>query len=89
MHEFSLIADLLRKIEAVARESGGKRVLAAKVKLGALSHISADHFRGHFNDAVRGSALDGIHLDVETLTDMSDPHAQEIILDSVEVEEDE
>ena len=86
MHEFSLIADLLRKIEAVSQENDNAKVLRVKVKLGALSHISPDHFREHFEHGVKNTLIEGAKLDIEALKDINDPCAQEIILDSVEVE---
>lgn len=85
MHEFSLLADLLRKIENIRVENDATKITAVTVKLGALAHISADHFREHFVDAVKGTPSDGAHLNVIQLTDETDPHAQEILLDSVEV----
>jgi len=87
MHELSLLKNLLHKINTIAEENNSNKVISVKVKLGALAHISSDHFRGHFEQAVRGTIAEGAKLDVESLTDMSDPHAQEIILDSVEVAE--
>lgn len=86
MHELSLVANLLRKVEAIAQEQGAQRVVAVKVRLGALSHISADHLREHFTYAAEGTLAAGARLDVETLTDVSDPLAQEILLESVELE---
>ena len=88
MHEFSLMADLLRKIERIAQDAGGREKIvltAIHVKLGALSHISAEHFREHFETAIKGTVAEGARLDVEELTDPNDPNAQEIILDSIEV----
>ena len=37
MHEFSLITDLMRKIDVIAREQGARRVVGVKVRLGAVS----------------------------------------------------
>lgn len=85
MHELSLLADLMRKVEAVAREQGSPRVVAVRVKLGALAHISAEHLRDHFERAARGTLSEGAELIVDAGTDPADPHAQEILLDSVEV----
>ncbi|KAA0230849.1 hydrogenase maturation nickel metallochaperone HypA [candidate division KSB1 bacterium] len=87
MHEFSLMADLMRKIESVARVPHARRVLGVKVKLGALSHMSPDHFREHFVHASRGTIAENAHLDIEVSNDFTDSHAQEIILESVEVDE--
>ena len=87
MHEFSLITDLMWKIDAIAREQGARRVVGVKVRLGALSHISPDHFREHFEAAATGTIAEAARLDIETLREERDPHAQDILLDSVEVEE--
>lgn len=87
MHELSLMKDLLRQIEAIARAQQVAKVVGVKVKLGALAHISAEHFREHFVEAAAGTVADGARLDIEELTDETDPHAQDIWLESVEVEE--
>ncbi|MBT3923371.1 MAG: hydrogenase maturation nickel metallochaperone HypA [Nitrospina sp.] len=87
MHEQSLMADLMRKINAIGQEQKAERVVRVKVKLGALSHISAEHFREHFIQAVQGSCAEQAQLDVEVLTDLNDPQAQDILLESVEIEE--
>lgn len=86
MHEFSLMADLLRKIESIAAGEGASKVRRVSVKLGALSHISPEHFREHFEEGTRGTLAEGADLDIETLTDIHDPQAQEILLSSLEVE---
>ena len=85
MHELTLLKGLLSKIEAIAEENNSDRILGVTVKLGALSHISPDHFREHFDQAVVGTVAEGAKLTVRALTDMSDPDAQQIILESVEV----
>jgi hydrogenase nickel incorporation protein HypA/HybF len=87
MHEASLMNDLMRKIEAVAREQKAATVLGVSVRMGALSHMSADHFREHFAVASRGTVAEGAELNVEVLTDLNDPHAQEILLESMEIAE--
>jgi hydrogenase nickel incorporation protein HypA/HybF len=87
MHEFSLINDLMRKIDAIAREQGARRVVGVKVTLGALSHLSPDHFREHFEAAATGTIAEAAKLDIEILRDECDPHSQDILLDSVEVED--
>jgi hydrogenase nickel incorporation protein HypA/HybF len=55
MHEFSLINDLMRKIAAIAHKQSARRVVGVKMTLGALSHISPDHFREHFEAAATGT----------------------------------
>ena len=86
MHEMSLIADLLRKIDGLVKANGAARVRGVTVKLGAFSHISADHFREHFEAGVRGSAAEGARLTVEESNDAADPHAQDILLESVDLD---
>lgn len=86
MHEASLIGGLLRKVEAVVSEQGGGKVLGVAVKLGALSHISPEHLRAHFVQGAKGTVAEGARLDIEVLTDMADPRAQDILLASVELD---
>jgi hydrogenase nickel incorporation protein HypA/HybF len=57
-----------------------------KVRLGALAHISAQHFREHFVQAASGTVAEGARLDIEESSDQSDPRAQDILLETVEVE---
>lgn len=85
MHEFSLMADLLRKIEQLAKDADAAKVTKVKVKLGALSHITPDHFREHFNEAITGTVAEGALLAVEQCDDDKDPNAQDILLESVDV----
>ncbi len=86
MHEFSLIADLVRKITAVAREQDAAGVVGVTVRLGALAHISPDHFREHFHQGVRGTLAEGARLEIEMSADPASPHAQEVRLLSVDLE---
>ena len=87
MHEMSLMRDLLHKVEAVAKEQNAARVTAVGVWIGALAHISADHFREHFVDGTRGSIAEHARLDIEMSEDTTDPNAQDILLTHVEVED--
>ncbi len=89
MHELSLMADLMAKIDRVARDQGASRVAAVKVTLGALSHLSPAHFREHFEHASAGTISEGAELDIVVATDIHDPLAQDIVLHSVEVEVDD
>ena len=87
MHEASLMKNLMGKIEQLAREQNAARVTRVGVKLGALSHFSPEHFREHFEHAARGTVAEGALLDIELLTDISDPRAQDVMLDTADVEE--
>lgn len=85
MHEFSLLADLLDKIEQVARAENAQRVLRVQLWLGALAHISPDHLREHFVAGARGTVADGAELEIESSNDVDDPNAQAILLQRVEL----
>lgn len=85
MHEWSLLADLMGRIEQVARAERARRVVAVRVTLGPLAHISAAHLREHFARAARGTVSEGARLEVEALSDPDHPHAGDIRLDSIEV----
>lgn len=87
MHEFHLIHDLMRKISTLAAEQGARKVTVVRVALGALAHISAEHFREHFEEAATGTIADGARLEVEQLTDEESPAAQDILLRSVDLED--
>lgn len=70
VHERSLIADLMRKIAAIAREESARKVISVKVQLGALCHLSAPHLREHFAQAAGGTVAEGARLDIEVLTSL-------------------
>jgi hydrogenase nickel incorporation protein HypA/HybF len=87
MHEFTLMADLMKKIEQIAVDNDAEQVLRVKVQLGALSHISEDHFREHFEHAIKGTVAENARLDVVCHEDETDPNAQDILLVSVDLPE--
>lgn len=84
-HELSLLSDLLRKIESVSHEHGDRAVVGVTLRLGALAHIAPDHLREHFQHATFGTAASGARLVIHETHDLQDPHAQDIMLESVEV----
>ena len=85
MHELSLIKDLIRKITTIAREQHASKVLSVTVKLGALSHISPEHFREHFIHASQGTISEGAQLNIEDQTDITNPQSQEVLIKNIEV----
>ena len=87
MHELSLIADLMHKVESIASDEKAGKVVAVYVKLGALAHVSPDHFRDHFTRAARDTVARDARLFIEQSEDVHDPRAQEIMLESVTVVE--
>jgi hydrogenase nickel incorporation protein HypA/HybF len=86
MHEAGLVKDLIRKVDEMVVSQGGKRAKTVKVKIGALSHLSGEHLRGHFEVAAQQTHAAGANLEWEMLEDLSDPYAQDIILESLEIE---
>ncbi len=87
MHEMSLLADIFDKLKEIVEENKADRITAVRIKLGAFSHISAGHFREHFEHAARGTAAENARLEIIESNDIDDPHAQDIILESVELPE--
>lgn len=85
MHETGLIHNLVHRLEAAARDAGAERVSGAVVWLGALSQMSAEHFREHFDTEVRGTVADGATLTLEVSDDPEAPEAQSVVLRSVEL----
>lgn len=84
-HELSLMADLVRKVESVAAQEGAAGVTSISVRLGALSHMSPEHFREHWRHAAVGTVAEGAEIAIEAASDPADPHAEEILLQSVTV----
>jgi hydrogenase nickel incorporation protein HypA/HybF len=86
VHEKALMDDLIRKLEAEASSEGAARVTRIRVRLGALSHFTEAHFREHFEHASRGTVADGAEVEAELGTDPTEPHAQGVVLESIDVE---
>jgi len=86
MHEKALMEDLMREIEAQAQAEGAVRVTRVSVRLGALSHFTPAHFREHFEDASRATLAEGADVRAELATDPTEPAAQGVVLESIDVE---
>jgi len=86
MHEATLMRNLMRGIREIAKAEGARRVTGVSVRLGALSHISAEHFGEHFAQASMGTLAEGAELAVTISDDPQDANAQEVLLETVEVE---
>ena len=86
MHEASLMADLIHKITTLAEAQQASKVIGVHITLGALSHMSPDHLREHFARAAQGTVAEGAQLDIDQRTDITEPLALDIRLDSIEVE---
>ena len=86
MHEKHLTEDLVRELQAIAAREGGTRVTRIRVRLGALSHFTPEHFEEHFEDAARGTLAEGAEVQAELSTDVTEPGAQAVLLETVEFE---
>src|SRR5271170_6933553 len=76
MHETALVRDIVHRIEDLARSAVARRVTRAKIWLGALSHLSAEHFREHFVIEARDTIAAGAVLEIAVSDDPHAPHAQ-------------
>ena len=86
MHETALVRDVVRRITDLARATGAHRVTGARVWLGALSHLSPEHFREHFAIEARGTLAAGAVLQITASDDPADRYAQHIRLESVDLD---
>ena len=86
MHEQALIDDLVREIERVAGNEQAERVTRIGVRLGALSHMTPEHFREHFEQAAKGTVAERARVEIDARDDLFEPGAAEIALESIDVE---
>jgi len=87
MHETALVRDVVRRIEDLAQATGARRITSVKIWLGALSHLSAQHFREHYALEAQGSIAAGAILTIEASNDLDRPDAQRVRLESVDLDE--
>jgi len=86
MHEASLMTGLMKRIDDIARAEKATRIIGVSVWLGAFSHMSVEHFTEHFEQAAAGTIAEGAALDIAVSDDTAHANAQDILLESVEVE---
>lgn len=73
------------KILFLAKKEQAEKVTKISVKLGALSHMSADHFKEHFDISAKGTIAENAVIEAEECDDVDDPNAQSILLVSIDV----
>jgi hydrogenase nickel incorporation protein HypA/HybF len=78
--------DLVRAIEVRAAAAGAHRVTRIRVRLGALSHFTPEHFREHFEDASRDTMADGALVEAHIGADTTETGAQGVLLEELDVE---
>jgi Zn finger protein HypA/HybF involved in hydrogenase expression len=86
MHEEALLRDLRRKVDELARQQPGSRIVRAKVLLGALSHLDEPRLRDLWARAMAEGPAAGARLEVELLASTDDPRASSVVLRSVTFE---
>ena len=86
MHESSMMNNLINQIIELANHEGGGRIVSVKVRFGALSGMSPEHFRQHFDAVADQSLGSGVVLHMESSQDIYDPNATAIVLDGIEIE---
>jgi hydrogenase nickel incorporation protein HypA/HybF len=77
--------DLVRKVLAVAEAESATSVTRIRVRLGALSHFTPEHFAAHWVDASRGTVAEGATVEATMDDDLEGEAAQGVVLESVEV----
>jgi hydrogenase nickel incorporation protein HypA/HybF len=83
MHETGLVRDLVHRIAHAANEAGADGVSDVHVWMGAMVPFSAEHFREHFEEEVRGTPVDGAVLHIESSDNIEDANAQHVMLKRV------
>jgi hydrogenase nickel incorporation protein HypA/HybF len=86
MHEHAMMIGLMRQVKEIAAAENARKVVKISVWLGALSHMSPDHFGHHFEDAAAGSLAEGAELECIASDDIQDPRALDVVLRGIEVE---
>ena len=86
MHEQALMRDVIGRIVEVAEREGANGVTKVSVRLGALSHFTPQHFREHYVDAARGTRAEGASVEAILDEDITAPHAQGVVVESIELE---
>lgn len=85
MHERALMDDLLRKVLAVAEAEHATAVVRIRVRLGALSHFTPEHFVEHWVDATQGTIAAGAEVEATPDESLDGEAAQGVVLESVEI----
>lgn len=89
MHETALVKNLIHKLQTICAEEGADRVVDIAVWLGALCHMSPDHFSDHFRQEAAGTCAERARLQIETSDDINHANAQDVLLQSLELETDD
>ena len=89
MHEEALLRDLRRKVDELAGQHPGVRIVRAEVLLGPLAHLDEPRLRELWSRAMAGGPAAASRLEVELLGATDDPRASSVVLRSVTFDETE
>jgi hydrogenase nickel incorporation protein HypA/HybF len=87
MHESSLLRNLIQQLETLAREHDAKRLSRVRLSIGVAAGVSPAHLREHFVHAAAGTVAEGAQLDIVERDDPCEPHARDILLESIDAED--
>jgi hydrogenase nickel incorporation protein HypA/HybF len=91
VHEAGLARDLIRRAEDLAVAEGARRVTSVTVRIGGLASVTGEHLREHFLNEAKGTMAEGAVVEVVEGPSgeeaISDPHALDLLLVGIEVEE--
>lgn len=91
MHEAGLARDLIRRAEDLAVAEGARRVTSVTVRIGGLASVTGEHLREHFLNEAKGTMAEGAIVEVVEGPSgegaISDPHALDLLLVGIEIEE--
>lgn len=79
MHEFKLVADVLKNVLAVAENNQAKKVLAVRLQVGEHCHARSDDVEFLFKQAARGSMAEDARMEITTVP------GEDLILDSIQI----
>lgn len=82
-----MIRGLVNKVEEIANANGGGKVKKIVVKFGAMANITPEHFKEHFVEETPGTIVEGTELEIIQEEDLKNLNAQDILVDSIELEE--
>lgn len=72
----------MRELASVAAQQGAQRVVGVHGWLGALCHLTEEHFREHFIVEPPGTCADGAAVTVQVGNGLGDRNAQGVIQQS-------
>lgn len=67
MHELSIALSLVELADGAARRAGAERVLAVRLRLGAMAGVVREALEFSFPLAAQGTTLEGARLEIEEL----------------------